>query len=193
MSRELVPITTADVEARMIQIRGQYVLLDRDVAALYGVETKRVNEAVRNNPDKFPPRCLIILDEEESAHLRSKFSTLEQSSGKGHYTKYNYKAFTERGLYMLATVLKSPRATQTSLAIIDTFVSVREMARAMESLQSVKDGGQEQQSILQKVGEILGNIIGNNLSTESTETEIELNFAVVKIRHKFTRKEEDNK
>lgn len=193
MSRELVPITTADVEARMIQIRGQYVLLDRDVAALYGVETKRVNEAVRNNPDKFPPRCLIILDEEESALLRSKFSTLEQSSGKGHHTKYNYKAFTERGLYMLATVLKSPRATQTSLAIIDTFVSVREMARAMESLQSVKDGGQEQQSILHKVGEILGNVIGNNLSTESTETEIELNFAVVKIRHKFTRKEEDNK
>ena len=143
MSRELVPITTADVEARMIQIRGQYVLLDRDVAALYGVETKRVNEAVRNNPDKFPPRCLIILDEEESALLRSKFSALEQSSGKGHHTKYNYKAFTERGLYMLATVLKSPRATQTSLAIIDTFVSVREMARAMESLQSVKDGGQE--------------------------------------------------
>ena len=94
---------------------------------------------------------------------------------------------------MLATVLKSPRATQTSLAIIDTFVSVREMARAMESLQSVKDGGQEQQSILHKVGEILGNVIGNNLSTESTETEIELNFAVVKIRHKFTRKEEDNK
>lgn len=92
-----------------------------------------------------------------------------------------------------AFVLKSPRATQTSLAIIDTFVSVREMAQAMESLQSVTDGGKEQQSILQKIGEILANVIGNNLSTESTETEIELNFAVVKIRHKFTRKEEDNK
>ena len=191
MTKEIIPITTKDVESRLIIVRGQHVLLDRDVAELYGVETKRINEAVRNNPDKFPPRCIIYLDEEESAVLRSKFSTLEQSQGKGHYSKYNFKAFTERGLYMLATVLKSPRATQTTLAIIDTFVEVREMARTMEALQNVTDGGSEQQSLLQKTGQLLATVVGNNLSTASTETEIELNFAVVKIKHKFIRKEEN--
>ncbi|MGM9778726.1 MAG: ORF6N domain-containing protein [Prevotella sp.] len=193
MSKDIIPITTKDVESRLIIVRGQHVLLDRDVAELYGVETKRINEAVRNNPDKFPPRCIIYLDEEESAVLRSKISTLEQWQGKGHYSKYNFKAFTERGLYMLATVLKSPRATQTTLAIIDTFVEVREMARTMEALQNVTDGGREQQTLLQKTGQLLATVVGNNLSTASTETEIELNFAVVKIKHKFIRKEEDNK
>ena len=193
MSKDIIPITTKDVESRLIIVRGQHALLDRDVAELYGVETKRINEAVRNNPDKFPPRCIIYLDEEESAVLRSKISTLEPSQGKGHYSKYNFKAFTERGLYMLATVLKSPRATQTTLAIIDTFVEVREMARTMEALQNVTDGGREQQTLLQKTGQLLATVVGNNLSTASTETEIELNFAVVKIKHKFIRIEEDNK
>lgn len=191
MNKHILPVTTKDVESRIVIVRGQHVLLDRDVAELYGVETKRINEAVKNNPEKFPPRCIIYLDEEESAVLRSKFSTIEPSQGKGHYSKYNFKAFTERGLYMLATILKSPRATQTTLAIIDTFVEVRDMARTMEALQNVTDGGTEQQSLLQKTGQLLATIVGNNLSTSSTETEIELNFAVVKIKHKIIRKEED--
>ena len=191
MNKHILPVTSKDVESRIVIVRGQHVLLDRDVAELYGVETKRINEAVKNNPEKFPPRCIIYLDEEESAVLRSKFSTIEPSQGKGHYSKYNFKAFTERGLYMLATILKSPRATQTTLAIIDTFVEVREMARTMEALQNVIDGGTEQQSLLQKTGQLLATVVGNNLSTASTETDIELNFAVVKIKHKFIRKDED--
>ena len=191
MNKHILPVTSKDVESRIVIVRGQHVLLDRDVAELYGVETKRINEAVKNNPEKFPPRCIIYLDEEESAVLRSKFSTIEPLQGKGHYSKYNFKAFTERGLYMLATILKSPRATQTTLAIIDTFVEVREMARTMEALQNVTDGGTEQQSLLQKTGQLLATVVGNNLSTASTETEIELNFAVVKIKHKFIRKDED--
>ena len=191
MSKDIIPITTKDVESRLIIVRGQHALLDRDVAELYGVETKRINEAVRNNPDKFPPRCIIYLDEEESAVLRSKISTLEQSQGKGHYSKYNFKAFTERGLYMLATILKSEQAIDTTIAIIETFTQVRRMARTMEALQNVTDGGTEQQSLLQKTGQLLATVVGNNLSTASTETEIELNFAVVKIKHKFIRKDED--
>ena len=191
MNKHILPVTSKDVESRIVIVRGQHVLLDRDVAELYGVETKRINEAVKNNPEKFPPRCIIYLDEEESAVLRSKFSTIEPSQGKGHYSKYNFKAFTERGLYMLATILKSPRATQTTLAIIDTFVEVREMARTMEALQNVIDGGTEQQSLLQKTGQLLATVVGNNLPTASTETEIEINFAVVKIKHKFIRKDED--
>ena len=191
MNKHILPVTSKDVESRIVIVRGQHVLLDRDVAELYGVETNRINEAVENNPEKFPRRCIIYLDEEETAVLRSKFSTIEPSQGKGHYSKYGFKAFTERGLYMLATILKSPRATQTTLAIIDTFVEVREMACTMEALQNVIDGGTEQQSLLQKTGQLLATVVGNNLSTASTETEIELNFAVVKIKHKFIRKDEE--
>ena len=97
-------ISTNEVEKLMLNVRGQNVLLDRDVAMLYGVETKRVNEAVKNNPEKFPEGYILELDEKESSVLRSKFSTLEQREGRGRHSKYNVKAFTEKGLYMLATI-----------------------------------------------------------------------------------------
>ena len=184
-------ISTNEVEKLMLNVRGQNVLLDRDVAMLYGVETKRVNEAVKNNPEKFPEGYILELDEKESSVLRSKFSTLEQREGRGRHSKYNVKAFTEKGLYILATILKSPRAVEATLAIIDTFTMTRQLARTMESLQTVEDGGEQQKSLLQKTGEILADIVGNNLSTADTETEIELNFAVVKIKHKVVRKRKE--
>ena len=80
----------AEVESRIVVVRQQPVLLDMDVAALYGVETKRVNEAVRNNPDKFPNDYMFELDADESQALRSKISTLKQS-GKGRHSKYNHR------------------------------------------------------------------------------------------------------
>lgn len=195
-----------NVENKLIPLRGQMVLLDRDLAELYGVETRVINQAVKNNPDKFPQGYIYTIErqevadlkskkstssefpEEEASVLRSKILTLESQEGKGHYSKYAYKAFTEKGLYMLATILKSPQATQATLSIIETYAQVREMARTMEALQNVVDGGDQQQTLLQKVGEMLGNVVGANLSTESTETEIEFNFAVVKIKHKIIRK-----
>lgn len=99
-------------------------------------------------------------------------------------------AFTEKGLYMLATILKSPQAVIITIAIIDIFTMTRQLSRTMKSLQVVEDGGEQQRGLLQKTGEILADIVGNNLSTANTETEIELNFAVVKIRHKVTRGKE---
>ena len=184
-------ISTNEVEKLMLNVRGQNVLLDRDVAMLYGVETRIVNQAVKNNPLKFPEGYIIELDEKESSVLRSKILTLEQREGRGRHSKYNVKAFTEKGLYMLATILKSPRAVEATLAIIDTFTMTRQLARTMESLQTVEDGGEQQKSLLQKTGEILADIVGNNLSTADTETEIELNFAVVKIKHKVVRKRKE--
>lgn len=184
-------ITTNEVEKLMLNIRGKNVLLDRDVAMLYGVETKHINQAVRNNPEKFPQGYIIELDEEESSVLRSKNLTLEGNTGKGHYSKYNIKAFTEKGLYMLATILKSSKAVEATLAIIDTFTMTRQLARTMESLQTVEDGGEQQKGLLQKTGEILADIVGNNLSTATSETEIELNFAVVKIKHKVIKKKDE--
>ncbi len=182
-------ITTKDVESKVRTIRGQRVILDCDVAELYGVETKRVNEAVARNPEKFPNGYILDLDNQESEVLRSQIATLEQ--GKGHYSKFKFKAFTERGLFMLATILKSKRATETNIAIIETFVMVREMARTMESLQHEQDGGERQKTLLQHSGELMAEVIGQNLSTRSVETEIELNLAVIKIRHKVTRKNDE--
>lgn len=156
-------------------------------ALLYGVETRIVNQAVRNNPKKFPKDYIIELDEEDSSALRSKILTLEQKGGKGRHSKYNIKAFTEKGLYMLATILKTPRAIEATLAIIETFAMTRQLARTMEALQTAEDGGEQQKGLLQKTGEILADIVGTNLSTADTETEIEFNFAVVKIKHKVVR------
>ena len=178
-------VTIDSVKSRLVTVRGQTALLDRDVAMLYGVETRIINQAVRNNPDKFPEGYVVELEPEEVEVLRSKILTLEQKPGKGHHSKHGYKVFTERGLYMLATILKGERAVRTTLAIIETYAQVREMARTMEALQAVKDGGAEQQTLLQRIGEKLAEIVSRNLKTDASETEIELNFAVVKIRHRF--------
>lgn len=122
-------VSLEDIEKKIVVIRGQEVLLDRDVAELYGVETREVNQAVRNNPRKFPVGYLFELTDEESAVLRSNILTLERSFGSGRHSKYNYKAFTEKGLYMLATILKSKRAEDATIAIIETFVKVRSLKR----------------------------------------------------------------
>ena len=120
----------AEVQGKIVRIREQPVIVDADVAELYGVDTKRVNEAVRNNPDKFPPDYMFELDASESRSLRSKFSSLE-NPGRGRHSKYNYKAFTEKGLYMLATILKGRRATEATFAIVETFAKVRGLKREL--------------------------------------------------------------
>jgi len=99
-----------NLQDRIIELRGQSVLLDADVAEIYGVETKRINEAVKNNPDKFPAGYIIELDKTEWDGLKSKFST----STKGGKVKLP-SAFPEKGLYMLATILKSPDHGGTDL------------------------------------------------------------------------------
>ena len=179
-------ISTREVEMLMLNVRGNDVLLDRDVAMLYGVETRDINKAVKNNPRKFPEGYILELMAGEKTQLVEnfhRFNSLKHSASLPN-------AFTEKGLYMLATILKSPRAIEATLAIIDTFTMTRQLSRTMESLQVVEDGGEQQRGLLQKTGEILADIVGNNLSTANTETEIELNFAVVKIRHKVTRDKE---
>ena len=187
MGNDVAVVDTGIVRSRMIEVRGCQVLLDRDVAELYGVQTREVNQAVRNNPDKFPDGYVYEMTREESAALRSKFLTLEKGVGRGRYSKHGYKVFSEKGLYMLATVLKGKQAVQASLAIIETYAQLRSMVRDMEALQTLKDGSAEQAAQLAKTGHKLAALIGDNLSTESTKTTIELNLAVLKITHEVTR------
>ena len=181
MENNLLP----EVEKKIITLRNQQVILDSDVAELYGVQTKRVNEAVSNNPEKFPKGYIMELSDNEKNELVENFDRFKSLK---HSTVLP-TAFTERGLYMLATILKSKRAEKTTIAIIDTFTEVREMVRTMEAVQNASNGEDKKRSLLEKSGEIMADIIGQNLSTKAVETEIELNFALVKIKHKFIRKE----
>lgn len=184
-------VTTKEVEACMLPIRGQQVLIDRDVAALYGVETKRINEAVRNNPDKFPEGYIFELSESETeevkaiAESRSNFAD-ENFDRKIVSSKARYapKAFTERGLYMLATILKSSRATQTTIAIIDTFAKVKELTRHLDAMQTPSDNPQENAAHVQRTGQLLSEILTSELRKDGTNMGIELNMMTVNITAK---------
>ena len=108
-----------NVESKIHEIRGLQVMLDSDLALLYCVETKRINEAVKNNPNKFPNSFTFRISEIEYNSLKSKISTSKGGSRKGH------SVFTEEGVAMLATILKSKVAIQVSINIMDTFVAMR--------------------------------------------------------------------
>lgn len=176
------PISTETIQSLIIELRGQRVLLDSDVARIYGVDTKRINEAVKNNPEKFPDGYIVHLTKLEWDELKSNFST----SNRGGKVKLP-AAFPERGLYMLATILKSPQATQATFAIIETFAKIRELSSMIKKLSLVKDEA-KQKSLMQRSGEIVADIFDEELQTSDTETSIELNFAVLKFKHTVKRK-----
>ena len=182
-NRSVVNMSIIYVDSKIVEIRGIKVLLDSDVASLYGVETKRVNEAVKNNPDKFPDGYIIIVEEKEKGELVEnfdQFNSLKHSSAP-------IKAFTEKGLYMLATILKSPQAAQTTLAIIETFTKIRELTRAVGEL-AEKKTNEEKKTLLKKSGEIISDILGESLNITEAETTFELNLAVMNIKHTIKRK-----
>lgn len=114
------------VKSRIYLIRGQKVLLDSDLAELYGVETKRLNEQVRRNLSRFPVDFMFQLNDQEAASLRSQIATLK--SGRGMHRKYLPHVFTEQGVAMLSSVLNSERAVQVNMAIMRAFVQMRELA-----------------------------------------------------------------
>jgi hypothetical protein len=114
------------ITPRIATIRGQRVVIDADLAALYGVETKRFNEAVKRNLGKFPPDFMFALTQEEWEPLRSQFATLK--AGRGRHRKYLPFAFTEHGALMAATILNSPRAVEVSVYVVRAFVRLRELA-----------------------------------------------------------------
>ncbi len=166
----------------IINIRNQDVILDKDIAHLYDIETKRINEAVKNNLEKFPSGYIIELTEVETNNLRTKISTTKISSK----TRSLPKAFTEKGLYMLATIIKSKKATETTIGIIETFAKLRQLSRTISKLSTTKDESIKK-SLMQKSGEIINELIDADLQTNETETSIELNFAVLKLKHTIKR------
>ncbi|MDR1739494.1 MAG: ORF6N domain-containing protein [Bacteroidales bacterium] len=167
-----------EVQNKIISLREQQVILDSDVARLYGVETMRINEAVKNNIDKFPGGYIIQLNQNEWTDLKSKFS-ISSWGGKNKLPK----AFTEKGLYMLATILKSERATQTTIAIVEAFAKLREVARNLEMLNAITPDTIEtiEPEILESTGGLLNELLFSGNPT-SAETSVEVNLGIAKVK-----------
>ncbi len=155
----------------IIDIRETPVILDSDVARLYGVETKRIIEAVKNNPDKFPQGFILVLDENELECLRTKISSANLSK-----TRTPPKAFTEKGLYMLATILKSKQATKTTLQIIETFAKIRDLKQDFNQMLN-ETNESKKEHIGAKFGkELMELFLDEGLESQSSETKIKFSM-----------------
>lgn len=118
-------VSEESISDKIYLIRGRKVMLDRDLAELYGVETKRFKEAVRRNSNRFPEDFMFELDPQEYKSLRTQIASLE--TGRGKYTKYSPFAFTEQGVAMLSSVLNSETAIRVNIQIIRVFTKMREL------------------------------------------------------------------
>ena len=163
------------VRSKIMTVRETVVILDADIADLYGVETKRVNEAVKNNPDKFPSTYMFRLTREEMIFLRSKNPTAKISSKSR----------------VLPAVLKSKKAVNATFAIIETFANVRQLKRELRTLHQETDS-HVQQSKMKHFGEMLSDIVMPDLETAETESILELNFLIGKIKHTVKRVKKQN-
>ena len=176
-----------DVEDKMITLRNQQVILDSDVAELYGVKTKEINQAVKNNPRKFPKGYIWELSENEKLEVVKNFDHLQRL----RFSPQLPKAFTERGLYMLATILKSPKAEDATIAIVEAYAKLRELAQVIAEVSQHEDDKAEQQSLLQRGGQLAAELLTDSLPIQSSETSVELNLAMFKLKHTVKR-ENDN-
>ena len=189
----LLPISMEDVQNKIVILRGEPVILDRDVATLYGVETREINQAIKNNPGKFPAGYTYTLNNQEVAEMRSKIliTSPETTENKQVNTKttkshYNPTALTEKGLYMMATILKSERATQTTIAIIETFAKTRYLKRELVALHKQTDSAQASEK-LKRFGEVIADLVMPDLETSETESTLELDFFIGKLKHTVKR------
>jgi len=179
MKKQVKAIDFSGIEKAIVTVKGQNVLIDSDVASIYGVLTKEVNQAVKNNPEKFPSGYIVETDRTELVKNFDRFKNLKHSTAQP-------KAFTEKGLYMLATILKSPQATAATIAIIEVFTKLRELSHTIAKLANAKEKP-EQQSLMQKSGDIFSELVAADLPVSETETTLEINFAVMKFRHTIKR------
>jgi len=171
----------SNIEKAIITVKGQNVIIDSDVACIYGVLTKEVNQAVKNNPEKFPHGYIVETDRDGLVKNFDRFNNLKHSTTQP-------KAFTEKGLYMLATILRGPQATAATIAIIEAFAKLRELSHTIAKLADTKEKP-EQQSLMQRSGDIFSELIASDLPVSGTETTFEINFAVMKFRHTIKKEE----
>jgi len=154
-------LSRVDVEKirhAVVRLRGQNVMLDSDLAALYGVDVKTLNQAVKRNRERFPEDFMFQLTRDEAGSLRSQIVTLD--TGRGRHRKYLPKAFTEEGVAMLSSVLRSQRAVRVNIEIMRAFVQLRrmlganeELARKLDALERKYDG--QFRAVFQAIRELM--------------------------------------
>ncbi len=168
------------VQEKIIAIRGQQIIIDMDVAELYGIETREVNQAVKNNAEKFPDGYLFELEDTEKNELIKNFDRFK----KLKHSAVPLKGFTEKGLYMMATILKSPKAVETTIAIIDTFAKVKELGRVIHQMQTLPENSPKQKSLMEHTGDLIADLLipENELEVTGTETTYEMNFAIFRVK-----------
>ena len=153
-------------------------MTDASSGVLYGVETKRVNEAVSNNIDKFPKNYMFELTKDEKIKVVEHFDHLEPIK----YSPYLPKAFTKKGLWMLATILSSKKAKETTFLIIETFDKIDNLKYNLKQLESTKDNLLKEQ-LSQKSGEIIAELLETSDEYDTdTETSVEVNFGLLKYK-----------
>jgi phage regulator Rha-like protein len=180
MSKDEITIIDNNlIKSKIINIRDQPVILDRDVAEIYGVETKDLSKAIKNNPDKFPNGYIIEVNDKEKSDVVKNFHHLQTLK----FSHATLKAFTERGLYMLATILKSKRATEMTIQIIDTFTELRDITRNLDDAGNAKTE-QEMSGYLGNAVTKLTNLLINNLEADTTKvkTTLELNLGIARAK-----------
>jgi hypothetical protein len=184
-SKKMEIIKFEELENKLIKYNEEFVLVDRDVAQLYGVETREINQAVLNNLDKFPEGYIVELKNEEKIELIKKFDRFN----KLKHSTVNPKVFTEKGLYMLATIIKSKVATQTTIKIIETFAKVKELSRNINDIMKTDDENiqknlaSKSNKILEDIIEIEDEILSNDEDGEviETTTKFEFNLGFAKV------------
>jgi hypothetical protein len=128
LGNEIALVPVERIERAIVVLRGHRVMLDEKLAELYEVEVRALNQAVKRNLERFPEDFMFQLSDAEAQYLRSQFVTLKR--GRGQHRKYRPFAFTEQGVSMLSSVLRSPRAVQVNIEIMRAFVRLRRMLQA---------------------------------------------------------------
>ncbi|NOQ29815.1 MAG: ORF6N domain-containing protein [Helicobacteraceae bacterium] len=173
------------LESKLIEYKNNVVLVDSDVAQLYGVDTRDINKAVKNNPDKFPDGYIIELTKEEKKELVEKFHRFD----KLKHSTVSPKVFTEKGLYMLATIIKSKIATDTTIQIVETFAKIKVLSRNINSIMKTTDENMQKElakksnKILEEIIEIEPDILEDDEDGEivETTTKFEFNLGFAKV------------
>lgn len=176
-------INYEELSHKLITLNGELVLLDKYVADLYEIEPKKLRQQLKRNIEKFPKEYAYQVSDEELEVMGSQNVTPSKQQYGGH----NPWVFTEKGLYMVATILKSPKATEATFAIIETFAKIKELSRNINALENASTQA-EQKEIAQNVGEIFEEIIDLEPVVEEkgdevveVENRIELNIGFVKV------------
>lgn len=171
-SRQKTLVPQEVIEQKIFLIRGKKVMLDKDLAVIYGVSTKAFNQSVKRNVKRFPEDFMFQLNKQEMDFLRSQFVTSKRGG-----RRYEAYAFTEQGVAMLSSILNSDRAIEVNIQIIRTFVKLREMIISNKELRIRMDKLEEKyDKKLKVVFDVLRSLIENNSKVEKTVKKRPLGF-----------------